>query len=205
MAGGARNKTESKPKPVGYNEEQLTRREMLKRGAGAAAGAPVLVSGVAAQTPRRRRAASRPSRALKFFTEAEFALVDELSEMIIPTDDHSPGAREAGVAAYIDARLAESFESGPRNEWRAGLRLVDQLAREASGKIFLRASVEERRRVLSRMAQNEADPQRPEEKFFRELKTRVADAYYTSKIGLLDEMEYKGNTFLREFAGEDAG
>ncbi|MCW5969324.1 MAG: gluconate 2-dehydrogenase subunit 3 family protein [Blastocatellales bacterium] len=205
MSGRSKEKTESKPKPVDHSRNAVTRREMLKRGAGAAAGAPILASGIAAQTPRRRRAASRPSRALKFFTEAEFALVDELSEMIIPTDDHSPGAREAAVAAYIDARLAEAFESGPRNEWRAGLRLVDQLAREASGKTFLRASVEERRRVLSRMAQNEADPQRPEEKFFRELKSRVADAYYTSKIGLLDEMEYKGNTFLREFAGEDAG
>jgi hypothetical protein len=202
MAGRARHKTESKPEPVDYSRSAVTRREMLKRGAGAAAGAPMLVSGVAAQTPRR--AASRRSRSLKFFTEAEFALVDELSEMIIPTDDHSPGARAARVAAYIDARLAESFENGPRNEWRAGLRLVDQLAREASGKIFLRASVEERHKVLSRMAQNEADPRREEEKFFRELKSRVADAYYTSKIGLHDEMEYKGNTFLREFVGEDA-
>lgn len=204
MAGGSKHKTESKPKLVSNSEGRLTRREMLKRGAGAAAGAPVLVSGVAGQTPRRNRVASRPSQSLKFFTQAEFALVDELSDMIIPTDDHSPGARAAGVAAYIDARLAESFENDPRAQWRAGLRLVNQLAREASGKIFLRASVEERHKVLSRMARNESDPQRPEEKFFRELKSRVADAYYTSKIGLHDEMEYKGNTFLREFVGEDA-
>ena len=43
------------------------------------------------------------ARAGAFFTPEELALVDELSEMIIPADAHSPGARAARVAAYIDA------------------------------------------------------------------------------------------------------
>lgn len=190
----------SKKRIEGSVEESLTRREILKRGAGAAVGAPLL----ATEVQTRRPAVSRASKSPKFFTEAEFALVDELSEMIIPTDDHSPGARAAKVAEYIDGRLAESFENGPREQWRAGLQLVDRLALETSGRIFMLAAVAERHAVLGRMSQNETNPQRDEEKFFRELKSRVADAYYSSKIGIHDEMEYKGNTFLREFAGEDA-
>lgn len=43
-----------------------------------------------------------------FFTKQEFALVDELTELIIPADDHSPGARAAQVAGYIDFRLSEA-------------------------------------------------------------------------------------------------
>src|SRR4051794_13124710 len=45
----------------------------------------------------------------RFLTPAEYALLDELTELIIPTDAHSPGARAAGVAGYIDARLTESL------------------------------------------------------------------------------------------------
>jgi hypothetical protein len=53
------------------------------------------------------------------------------------------------------------------------------------------------------MAQNEGKPQKPEELFFVELKSRVVHAYYSSEIGIKQEMEYKGNVFLQEFAGED--
>jgi hypothetical protein len=53
------------------------------------------------------------------------------------------------------------------------------------------------------MAQNEKAPQKPEEHFFIELKSRVAHAYYTSEIGIKQDMDYKGNTYLAEFVGTD--
>jgi hypothetical protein len=138
-----------------------------------------------------------------FFTPAELALADELSEMIVPADDHSPGARAAGVAAYIDARLAEAFDPQDRTAWRNGLKLVDDLSRQSTGKPFLQSSPDERLAVLNRMGQNEGKPQKPEEEFFSELKQQVIRAYYTSDIGIKQEMEYKGNTYLAEFVGVD--
>jgi Gluconate 2-dehydrogenase subunit 3 len=71
------------------------------------------------------------------------------------------------------------------------------------GKPFMRAEPDQRLAVLERIAQNETSPQKPEDRFFIELKSRVAHAYYTSKIGLRQELEYKGNTYLREFVGEE--
>ena len=53
------------------------------------------------------------------------------------------------------------------------------------------------------MAQNEGTPQKPEEVFFAELKSRVVYAYYTSEIGIKQEMEYQGNTYQTEFTGID--
>ena len=123
--------------------------------------------------------------------------------MIIPADDHSPGARAAKVAAYIDARLAEAFEEKDRTTWRDGLKLVEQLSQTTNGKPFMQASPEERTAVLTRMAQNERKPETPEERFFGELKARVVHAYYTTEIGIKQEMEYKGNTYLAEFVGTD--
>lgn len=53
------------------------------------------------------------------------------------------------------------------------------------------------------MAANEANPQTPDEKFFVTLKARVVDAYYSSSIGIHQEMDYKGNVYQAEFAGTD--
>ena len=183
------------------DQSDVTRRQILKLGAGAAIGAPL----VTIEAAQKKAAPAGPSKATaKFFTREERAMVDELSEMIIPADDHSPGARAAEVVDYIDARLIESFEEEPRTRWREGLRLVDQLSQEMHGKPFMKATSEERLALLTIMSQNEGEPQKPEERFFRELKARTARGYYTSKIGILTEMEYKGNTYLKEFAGEEA-
>ena len=165
---------------------EINRRDLIRIGAGAVLAAPAAFA--AAEAP-------------KFFTPAEFALLDELTEMIIPSDDHSPGARAAQVAAYIDARVAEAFESKDRDDWRNGLKLVDELSRKMHGHTFMEASPGERAAVLTRMAKNEMKPKTAEEVFFRELKHATAHAYYTSKIGIHQEMEYKENVMLEEFVG----
>ena len=138
-----------------------------------------------------------------YFTREELALVDELAEMIVPADDHSPGARAAKVAAYIDGRLGEAFDAKDRTAWRDGLKLIEQLSRKASGRPFLESTAAERLALLERIAQNEGKPAKPEEHFFAELKSRVVDAYYTSEIGITREMEYRGNTVQGEFSGVD--
>jgi hypothetical protein len=162
----------------------LTRRELIKLGAAVTLSASLGVTAdLSAQTPA--------STAPAFFTAQEFAVLDELSELIIPTDDHSPGAKAAKVAALIDSQLAEAFDQKDRTTWRDGL------------KPFLGLPAADRLALLTRIAANETKPQTPDEQFFVELKHRVVHAYYTSEIGLKREMEYKGNTLLPEFVGFD--
>ena len=171
------------------DQDQLTRRELIQVTAAAA---------VAASAGVQR---GFGGQALKFFSNDEFAMLDELTELIIPTDDHSPGARAAGVATYLDGQLAESFEEESKKQWHEGLKRMDALSHEMHGKPFLEATPVERVALLSRIAKNEKNPQMPEERFFVELKFSTADAYYSSKIGIHQEMEYKGNVLLPEFAG----
>jgi hypothetical protein len=175
--------------------DDLTRRDLIKLGAAATVAASLSVGEqLAAQTAPATRT---------FFTPQELAMVDELSDMIIPTDDHSPGAKAAKVAAYIDSQLADAFEDKDRTTWREGLKLVDQLSRDTTGKTFMQASPDERVAVLTRMAQNETAPKEPQDVFFIELKARVVNAYYTTDIGIHQDIEYKGNTYLAEFVGFD--
>ena len=46
---------------------------------------------------------------LRFFTETEALIVAAAASRIFPSDDSGPGAREAGVAVYIDRQLAGSY------------------------------------------------------------------------------------------------
>ena len=178
----------------------VTRREMLAATAAALA-APLVAPGAAGAAG----AAQAPSIAPKFFTAPEFALLDELSDLIIPTDAHSPGARAAGVAAYIDFRLSDSPDPEQQTTWRSGLAAVDALSKELNGQAFLQGSAEQRLAVLTRMAAGEHDPKTPAEHFFQTLKRWTARAYYTSKVGIHADQQYKGNVYQRgEYAGFDA-
>jgi hypothetical protein len=187
----------------------LSRREVIRLAAGAIIASPLVgVASAEVITAEPSSGADEKSledeKSLRFFTPQEFALVDELTELIIPTDSHSPGARAAQVAAFIDARLAESFTDEPKLRWRNGLKMIDEISQEMNGRIFLQATTQQRVALLTRISQNEADPQKPEEHFFSELKHQTVRGYYTSKIGIHTEMEYKGNTYQKEYAGYDA-
>jgi hypothetical protein len=189
----------NEPYSIGKDEDgELTRREMIKLGASAA------IAVALTELDAKAGAQAAQDKAPLFFTKEEFVLVDELTELIIPADDHSPGARAALVASYIDFRLSESFEEQAKTLWRDGLKLIEQLSEEMHGKSFLASSPEQRIALLTRISQNEAKPVKPEGMFFKELKSRTARAYYTSRIGIHTEMEYKGNVSLKEFVGYDA-
>src|SRR5213080_962187 len=175
----------------------VTRREMLAATAAALA-APLVAPGAAG-------AAQAPSVAPKFFTAPEFALLEELSDLIIPTDAHSPGARAAGVAAYIDFRLSDSPDPEQQSTWRSALAAVEALSKELNGQAFLQGSAEQRVAVLTRMAAGEHDPKTSADHFFQTVKHWTVRAYYTSKVGIHADQQYKGNVYQRgEYAGFDA-
>ncbi len=154
----------------------MIRREAMKLIAvstAAATAAPELAAPELAAAP-----AALP--APLFFTPAELRLVDELTETIIPADEHSPGARGARVAEYLDRRLSEIPESDHAKLWREGLALAGAAA--------------SRGEFLTAAARGEAGPKTLEERFFVLLKRETARAYYSSAVGIHKEMDYKGNT-----------
>ena len=174
----------------------MSRRELMALGAVA-----TLAARCGGSSTPAAPAAGTTGAAQAYLSPAELTMVDELSELIIPTDAHSPGAKAAGVAAYLDRSLAEAFEDSVRTTWREGLRRIDELSQRVHGTAFMAASTDQRVAVLTQIARNETKPEKPEEEFFVELKSRVAWAYYTSEIGIKQDLEYKGNTFQATFAG----
>jgi hypothetical protein len=137
----------------------------------------------------------------RFFTPAQHALIEELSETIIPADSHSGGAKAAKVADFIEQTVRESTDDQQKALWREGLRLIESMSRHYNGKTFVESSSEEKITVLKVLSDNEHMTDIPEVQFFRELKRLTIRGYYTSKIGIHDELQYKGNRVLMEYVG----
>jgi glucoside 3-dehydrogenase (cytochrome c) hitch-hiker subunit len=156
-----------------------------------------------AETAPAQAKAAEAKASVRFFTPAQHTLVEELSETIIPQDSHSGGAKAAKVADYIEQFLRETSDDNEKSTWREGLRLIDLMSQHYNGKSFVASSSDERVAVLTVLSDNEHMTDLPEVRFFRDLKHLTVRGYYTSKIGIHDELEYKGNRILTEYVGCD--
>jgi len=136
----------------------------------------------------------------EFFTSAEMAALDRLTEILIPADERSGGASAAHVDRYIDVMAAAgSAEAGGR--WKAGLVAGDEAAQGIFGDAFTSGSPPQQEAVVALLALHEGSPPSDLERFFALLKKTTIDGYYTSRVGIHDEMKYQGNTALAEFPG----
>jgi hypothetical protein len=99
--------------------------------------------------------------------------------------------------------VRESKDDNQRSLWRDGLRLIDLMSQHYNGKSFIDASSVERIAILTVLSDNDQMNDLPEVRFFHELKHLTVRGYYTSKIGIHDELEYQGNRILMDFVGCD--
>jgi len=140
----------------------------------------------------------------QFFKPEQFATIKLLAEMILPTDD-DPGANEAKVADYIDFVVfsAREFEPSMQREWIEGLTFLDKESQKQFGKPFHFASPTDRVRLLTEMSLPERDPTAHHEgySFFRLVKDMTVEGFYTSKVGLIDVLNYQGMNYMAEFLG----
>jgi hypothetical protein len=186
------------------------RRQWLKTSATVLGASLLPLPAMAAEVVRAETAPAAPhvqpgenKSAARFFTPAQHTLVEELSETIIPADSHSGGAKAAKVATYIDQALGETTDENQKSTWREGLRLIDLMSQHYNGKSFVASNPEERIAILTVLSDNDYMTDLPEVRFFHDLKHLTVRGYYTSKIGIHDELEYKGNRMLAQYVGCD--
>jgi hypothetical protein len=137
---------------------------------------------------------------LAFLSSAQYATIDAVAEAIIPEDDHSPGARAARVADYIDLLLSESDET-TRKSWLNGLALLDGESHKRFNRKVSELPPAQMTQLLTAISQNETEPKTPLDQFFIATKEATIRGYYTSEIGIQRELEYKGNRVIAEFTG----
>ena len=137
---------------------------------------------------------------LTVLSRPQFETLEVLVEAIVPTDERSPGAKQARVADYIDLLLSE-VDREVTLQWFGGLAALDAEAMSRFRTPFSRLDARQVDAILQRISANERTPQTPLETFFVMAKQATIRGYYTSKIGIHEELRYKGNQFLKEFVG----
>ena len=140
----------------------------------------------------------------QFFNPEEFQTVEILAAMIIPTDE-APGAKEARVADYVDFVVFSAAEFRPslQKEWVDGLTYLERESQRQFGKSFRDATETDRLKLLTEMSAPERDATLHHEgfTFFTTLKEMAVEGFYTSKIGLIDVLDFQGLNYMADFPG----
>lgn len=124
-----------------------------------------------------------------------------LTELIIPQTD-TPGAKAARVNRFVDTVLHDASPAD-REKFTKGLAWIDARSKALFGKDFLSASAAEQTALLTRLSK-EGNPDAEDPigtEFFQAIKVLTINGYYTSEIGLRQELGDDGQLFMAQFPG----
>jgi gluconate 2-dehydrogenase gamma chain len=169
-----------------------------------------------------RAAAQGQAYKPKFFTSHEWETVKVLVDLIIPRDERSGSATDAGVPEFMDLLMTDPLENDRGREarqttMRGGLAWIDAECRRRFGHAFLECSAAERVALLDDIAYvkdrdaDHDDDEAPEPRdlrvrlrhgpsFFNSLRDLTASGFWSSRMGV-EDLGYKGNTFVAEWKG----
>lgn len=154
----------------------ITRRSLLR-------GMVLMVGGAATTLPVDlwARAHSRQ----RFLNKPEFALLDEVCDIILPQTD-TPGARDAGVPGAFDALLRKWADAVHQQQFRALLETFDAAAVATAGEPLLQLEPAQRIQVITAY-----DAEQFGKEPYTKFKTLVLRLYYVSEIGATQELRYE--------------
>jgi len=188
----------------------LGRREALRRltlGGLGAASIPAWVEALAGLAEARghvHAAAPAPPAAdwkPKVLDPHQDETVTVISELIIPQTD-TPGAKAAFVNRFVDEVLADAEEKD-RRQFLRGLRWMDDRSNELFGADFAKAAPEQQAALLTILSSdlNRALEDEIGRDFFKAVKSMTITGYYTSEVGMKEELGDDGQLFFLEFKG----
>ncbi|MDP9201052.1 MAG: gluconate 2-dehydrogenase subunit 3 family protein [Gemmatimonadota bacterium] len=147
-----------------------------------------------------KSAAEGNAYAPKFFTAAEFRTARILADMIIPRDERSGNASEAGVPEFMDFMMIDR----PNNQkWmRAGLEWLDAQSKTKFSKPFADVTETQREQILNDIAWPARAPAAMADGvgFFNRFRDLTSSGFWSSRIGVKD-LQYKGNLFVPDWNG----
>jgi gluconate 2-dehydrogenase gamma chain len=136
----------------------------------------------------------------EFFTAHEYDTVRVLADYIIPKDDRSGSASDAGVPQFMDFMMID--QPNRQNAMRGGLAWLDHECHRRFDKRFTVCTDTERRQVLDDISwpQRVQPGMRPGVTFFNTFRDLTASGFWTSEMGIND-IQYMGNTFVPTWTG----
>ena len=153
-----------------------------------------------AQTARRQATVRGTPFQPTFFTRREYATVTVLADLIIPRDERSGSASDAGVPEFMDFMMID--QPLRQTAMRGGLAFIDHLCDARFDKPFIECTDAERRQVLDDLAYpGKVDPALAHgAAFFSSFRDLTASGFWTSKMGI-EDLQYLGNKAVAEWKG----
>jgi gluconate 2-dehydrogenase gamma chain len=145
----------------------------------------------------------------KVLDDKQWRTVHVLCDLIIPADERSGSATQAGVPEFIDDwldfRTQEDGNDLFAAQIRGGIMWVDQEATRLFGKDFAGASVDQQKQILDRVAwpAKAADADRRWAAWFNRFRDLTVSGFFSSKTGVAD-LPFLGNKAVAEWKGCDA-
>lgn len=177
--------------------------DMNRREALEALGLGAMASyGVGSPTWERFRKWMASAQAQwRFFTDPELATVRVLADMVIPRDEKSGSATDAGSIEYLDFVLSESGDR-TKQAWHDGLRWFDEECGRRFAKPFVQCDDTQRGAVLDDIAWpvRAREDLRQAAEFFNRVRDLVAAAFFSSRMGV-EDLGYQGGVFNPNWRG----
>jgi hypothetical protein len=129
----------------------------------------------------------------KFFNEHEMKTISTLADIIIPKDEKSGSASDAGVPEFIEFIVKDMPQH--QTPLRGGIKWLDIECNKRFQKSFVECTSEQQIQMVDDIAfPEEAKPGMEQGvAFFNKMRDLTATGFYTSKIGIAD-IGYVGNT-----------
>jgi len=127
-----------------------------------------------------------------FFTPHEMATITVLGDIIIPKDERSGSASDAGVPAFIEFIVKDKPEQ--QTPMRGGLRWLDMQCLRLYDKSFVDCSAAQQMEMVNEIAYPaKAKPAMKQGvAFFDRMRGLTATGFFTSKMGI-EDLGYVGN------------
>lgn len=134
----------------------------------------------------------------KAFTDHEYATLQKLGDYVVPADEKSQSASQAGCADFIDLLASQNPELAAI--YTGGVFWLDAQMQRRYGTDFLSAKPAGQTAMLDLIAyrKNNSPELGPGINFFDWTRKMIVDAFYTSPAGIKD-LGYIGNTAVSKF------
>ena len=178
----------------------ISRRRALKLITATPVAAAILWTPAEAEAAQIQAQTARRPFQPRFFSRHEYATVIVLADLIIPRDERSGSASDAGVPEFMDFMMID--QPTRQTAMRGGLALTDHLSNARFDKSFIECSDADQRKLLDEIADPfMAHPDlAPAVAFFSSFRDLTASGFWTTKMGVMD-LQYVGNRPVAEWKG----
>lgn len=171
----------------------MERREALKRVAlltGAAISAPFAT----AFLQSCETSVEGTGDGLKFFSQHQFDILNELAERIMPKTE-TPGAKDAKVANLIDGIIADYYSEEDAKGFAAQIDAFDADCKAENGKSFTEMTDEERDTYLKKVEDKayaaKENGTKSSEIFWFNAKNSVLSTFFMTEAGMTQVLQHK--------------